>query len=376
MRMPRSVKSKQRKGITSFHEKGIYVIFDPLPPCSPTFAERLSATVAPSEILDSDRDDVLRFVNPCALVPMLEMNLRKALQRRLTKSLKLEEAAATAELKEKKKNFVRDWISLVAKDRNGSPTFATFGVYLHPHRLTRQAALRTLSDSFRNLVLPIAVIGDFNAVRDRDNNDKSSRVPNSSSCNDFNQSIADNNLSIVDDPQRHFTWSNNRKNSAAILCKLDWAMVNAAWADSAPRPDGFSAYFYQRYWHIVGDDVIRVIKGSFETGRLVKRINKSILVLISKHQGSCSPQDLRPIISLEGAQSSVGDLAREWNKSCSTAVGTPVGHEEADHVLRGRGWSRGGKWHKAERRRREENQKSVGWKKLEMKVWIDDSDGE
>ncbi|KAF3778881.1 hypothetical protein EJ110_NYTH42698 [Nymphaea thermarum] len=121
----------------------------------------------------------------------------------------------------------RDWIGLIANERNESQTFATFGVYLHPHRSTRQAALQTLSTSLRNLVLPIAVIGDFNAVRD--SNDKSGRAPNSSSCNDFNQFIVDNNLSIVEDPQRHFTWSNNRRNSATILCKLDWAMVNADW---------------------------------------------------------------------------------------------------------------------------------------------------
>ncbi|KAF3790708.1 putative ribonuclease H protein [Nymphaea thermarum] len=121
----------------------------------------------------------------------------------------------------------RDWIGLIANERNRSQNFATFGVYLHPHRSTRQAALQTLSTSLRNLVLPIAVIGDFNAVRD--SNDKSGRAPNSSSCNDFNQFIVDNNLSIVEDPQRHFTWSNNRRNSATILCKLDWAMVNVDW---------------------------------------------------------------------------------------------------------------------------------------------------
>ncbi|KAF3782863.1 Transposon TX1 uncharacterized protein [Nymphaea thermarum] len=432
----------------------------------------------------------------------------------------------------------RDWIGLIANERHGSQTFATFGVYFHPHRSNHQAALQTLSTSLRNLVLPIAVIGDFNVVRD--SNDKSGRAPNSSSCNDFNQFIVDNNLSIVEDPQRHFTWSNNRRNSATILCKLDWAMVNADWvlhvgdqnslqilprctsdhsalvlcsvkasyrnplrgqfkflknwslrgeceevisegwnyqasgcafirvlaklevtrsklsawnrlhygnisqkidsiqkeldvvqarmdsgdsslsdleycirlelqatlreeellwaqksrtnwlkngdrntkfyqqvasgrksrqslsaisvgdltieaqdqnneectkffkallcedaatgsmfehlspslivsreenlqllapisdseikhavfsskADSAPGPDGFPAFFYQRYWHIVGEDITKAIKGFFQTGRLVKKINRSILVLIPKHQGTCSPQDLRPI---------------------------------------------------------------------------------
>ncbi|KAF3781521.1 Transposon TX1 uncharacterized protein [Nymphaea thermarum] len=77
------------------------------------------------------------------------------------------------------------------------------------------------------LDLPTAVLGDFNVVRD--SNDKSGRAPNPSSCNDFNQFIADNNFSIVEEPRRHFTWSNNRNNSDTILGKLDWAMVNVDW---------------------------------------------------------------------------------------------------------------------------------------------------
>ncbi|KAF3778737.1 Transposon TX1 uncharacterized protein [Nymphaea thermarum] len=66
-------------------------------------------------------------------------------------------------------------------------------------------------------------------------------------------------------------------------------------ADIAPGPDSFSTFFFQRYWHIFGDDVTKAIKGFFETGHLVKKINRSILVLIPKHQGTCSPQDLKPI---------------------------------------------------------------------------------
>ncbi|KAF3787636.1 hypothetical protein EJ110_NYTH22739 [Nymphaea thermarum] len=121
----------------------------------------------------------------------------------------------------------RDWIGIIAKERQGSVTFASFGAYLHPNRLTRQHGLHTLGSSIRTVNLPTAVLGDFNAVRD--SNDKSGRPPNSSSCKDFNQFIVDNNFNIVEDPCRHFTWSNNRKNSDTILCKLDWAMVNANW---------------------------------------------------------------------------------------------------------------------------------------------------
>lgn len=63
----------------------------------------------------------------------------------------------------------------------------------------------------------------------------------------------------------------------------------------APGPDGFPALFFQRFWHIVGEEVacfyLEVLNGSREMGEL----NKTHIVLILKVD---KPRDLtqfRPI---------------------------------------------------------------------------------
>ncbi|KAF3777918.1 retrotransposable element ORF2 protein [Nymphaea thermarum] len=282
----------------------------------------------------------------------------------------------------------RDWIGLIAKERHGSQTFASFGVYLHPNRLARQAALCSLGSSICTLNLPTAVLGDFNATTTL----ALLRIPDDTSrgatigiilirscanwtgpwlmligCFMLGLRIVFKSYLVV--PRTIVLWSSvlltllvgNPKEVAsgrksrqslsalslgdltieaqdqineectkffkALLCDdaatgsmfdhispsptvsreenlqllapiSDLEIKRAVFsskADSAPGPDGFPAFFFQRYWHIVGGDVTKAIKGFFETGRLVKKINRSILVLIPKHQGICSPQDLRPI---------------------------------------------------------------------------------
>jgi hypothetical protein len=48
-------------------------------------------------------------------------------------------------------------------------------------------------------------------------------------------------------------------------------------SSKAPRPDGFSAGFFQKAWPIVGEDVITVIKSFFRSGRLLKEVNATII---------------------------------------------------------------------------------------------------
>ncbi|CAN6579067.1 unnamed protein product [Malus baccata var. baccata] len=50
----------------------------------------------------------------------------------------------------------------------------------------------------------------------------------------------------------------------------------------APGPDGFSGSFYQDHWEVVGTDVTKTIKALWHSGKLLKKLNHTNLVLIPK----------------------------------------------------------------------------------------------
>lgn len=63
----------------------------------------------------------------------------------------------------------------------------------------------------------------------------------------------------------------------------------------APGPDGFSATFYQSYWHIVGADVIRDFREFFTSNHLHPQQNETHIRLIPKITGARTVADFRPI---------------------------------------------------------------------------------
>ncbi|WZZ38588.1 hypothetical protein YC2023_034847 [Brassica napus] len=71
--------------------------------------------------------------------------------------------------------------------------------------------------------------------------------------------------------------------------------VNSINGGKAPGPDGFSATFYQSYWHIVGPDVIRDVRSFFISSYLHPQQNETHIRLIPKILGPRSVADYRPI---------------------------------------------------------------------------------
>lgn len=65
--------------------------------------------------------------------------------------------------------------------------------------------------------------------------------------------------------------------------------------DKAPGPDGFPAMFFQRCWEFVGLEVTDALKGIRNSGKLLKEINNTFLVLIPKKDKVESFNDCRPI---------------------------------------------------------------------------------
>ena len=50
----------------------------------------------------------------------------------------------------------------------------------------------------------------------------------------------------------------------------------------SPGPNGISPFFFQKYWHIVGLDVIEAILSVLNSGHLLHKINYTYIVLIQK----------------------------------------------------------------------------------------------
>ncbi|XP_011101692.1 uncharacterized protein LOC105179748 [Sesamum indicum] len=52
--------------------------------------------------------------------------------------------------------------------------------------------------------------------------------------------------------------------------------------DKAPGPDGYSSGFFKAVWPVVGQEVTKVVLDFFNTGKLLKQVNSTILALITK----------------------------------------------------------------------------------------------
>ncbi|XP_022032621.1 uncharacterized protein LOC110933723 [Helianthus annuus] len=65
--------------------------------------------------------------------------------------------------------------------------------------------------------------------------------------------------------------------------------------NKAPGPDGYSSAFFKKAWPIVGNDVCDTIKHFFNSKRMLKEVNNTIIALIPKVTTPCRVTDYRPI---------------------------------------------------------------------------------
>ncbi|KAL2251973.1 UNVERIFIED_CONTAM: hypothetical protein Sindi_2319600 [Sesamum indicum] len=73
--------------------------------------------------------------------------------------------------------------------------------------------------------------------------------------------------------------------------------------DKAPGPDGYSSGFFKAAWPIVGQEVTSAVLDFFSTGRLLKQINTTLLVLIPKvHSPMTTERAEKPLIISRSAQ--------------------------------------------------------------------------
>ena len=68
-----------------------------------------------------------------------------------------------------------------------------------------------------------------------------------------------------------------------------------SYADGAPGPDGFPFLFYQRFWDLIKNDFMALVK-DFEEGRLdINRLNYVMLILTPKEIDAIEMRKFKPI---------------------------------------------------------------------------------
>ena len=70
--------------------------------------------------------------------------------------------------------------------------------------------------------------------------------------------------------------------------------------DKAPGPDGFTAVLWQENWDTIKGETINMFKDFHNTGRFVKSLNTTFIVLIPKKGEAEDLKDFKPI-SLVGS---------------------------------------------------------------------------
>ena len=73
----------------------------------------------------------------------------------------------------------------------------------------------------------------------------------------------------------------------STLCEMN--------GDKATGPDGFTTAFWQFYWDIVKDEIIRMFREFYNSGKFVRSLNTTFLVMIPKKGDAVDLKDFRPI---------------------------------------------------------------------------------
>jgi len=71
--------------------------------------------------------------------------------------------------------------------------------------------------------------------------------------------------------------------------------ISSMKANSAPGPDGFLAMFFQKYWEIIGPDIMQHVSNVLNNKGSIDDSNHTFISLIPKINNPITPSDFRPI---------------------------------------------------------------------------------
>jgi len=94
----------------------------------------------------------------------------------------------------------------------------------------------------------------------------------------------------------HFLIEISYKNWRCLSLKRRYLALKTMHPFKAPRPNGFQAFFFQRFWHIVKEKVCNMVLHVLRGNPLPQGLNETFLVLIPKVPHVELVTQLRPIV--------------------------------------------------------------------------------
>jgi hypothetical protein len=84
-----------------------------------------------------------------------------------------------------------------------------------------------------------------------------------------------------------------------LTCEFTPEEVTTALKQMGPLkalgPDGLPPLFYQKYWHLLGEDITKAVLNYLNSGKILKAINHTYITLIPKVKNPEDVKEFRPI---------------------------------------------------------------------------------